>query len=96
MHSLHKDYKYAKRDVQSLQAEVNLLRAQRDRLSGAVNALTKNHDDELVELQEQLELKKRIPWSTRDRIGGLIEAAYDRMQTDNQDSGELTEQDGEE
>ena len=29
------------------------------------------------------ELKKRIPSSTRDRIGGLIEAAYDRMQADN-------------
>ena len=48
--SFRKDYKYAKRDIQSLRAEVNLLRAQSDRLLGAVNALTKNHDDELVEL----------------------------------------------
>ena len=74
--------------------EVNLLRAQRDRLSGAVNALTKNHEDELVQLHEQWELKKRIPSFTWDWIGGLIEAAHDRMQVDNQDSGELTEQDG--
>ena len=41
-----------------------------------------------------VELKKRIPSSTLDRVGGLIEAAYDCMQADNQDSGELTEQDG--
>ena len=65
-----------------------------DRVSDAVNALTKYREDELVELHEQRELRKRIPSSTRDRIGGLIDAAYDRMQEDNQDSGELTEQDG--
>ena len=35
-----------------------------------MNALTKNHEDELVELHEQRELKKRISLSTRDRIGG--------------------------
>ena len=68
--------------------------AQRDRLLVAVNALTKYHEDELVELHEKGGgLKKRIPSSTRDRIGGLIDAAYDRMQEDNRDSGELTEQD---
>ena len=67
---------------------------QMDRLSSAVNALTKNREDELVELHAQRELKKHIPLSTRDRIGGLIDAAYDRMQEDNQDSDELTEQDG--
>ena len=59
-----------------------------------MNALTKNHEDELVQLHEQWELKKRIPSFTWDWIGGLIEAAHDRMQVDNQDSGELTEQDG--
>ena len=39
--SLYKDYKYARKDMQSLLAEVNLLRAQRDRLSGVVYSLTK-------------------------------------------------------
>ena len=90
--SLRQDYKYAKRDIQSLLAEVNVLRAQRVRLSGAVNALTKNREDELVELHEQRELKKHISSSTRNRIGCLFEAAYDRMQADNQDSGELTDE----
>ena len=68
-------------------------RIESDRLLGAVNTLTKYREDELVELHEQRELRKRIPSSTRDRIGGLIDAAYDRMQEDNRDSGELTEQD---
>ena len=77
-----------------MRVEVNLLMAQMDRLSGAVHALTKYREDELVELHEQRELRKRITSSTRDRIGVLIDAAYDRMQEDNQDSGELTEQDG--
>ena len=53
--------------------------AQMDRLSGAVNALTKYREDELVELHEQRELRKRIPSSTRDRIGGLIDVAYYRI-----------------
>ena len=74
-----------------MRAEVS---EQRDRLSGAVNSLMKNHDNELVELDEQRELKKRIPSSTRVRIGCLIETAYDSIQEDNQDSGELIEQDG--
>ena len=47
-----------------------------------MNALTKNHEDELVQLHEQWELKKRIPSFTWDWIGGLIEAAHDRMQVD--------------
>ena len=75
-----------------MRAEVNLL-AQSDRASGVVNALTKNHEDKLVELHEQLELKKSLPSSTRDRIGCFIEAAFDQKQADNQDSCELTEQD---
>ena len=57
-----------------------------------MNALTKNLEDLLVELHEQRELKtrKRIPSSTRNRIGDLIEVAYDPMQADHEDSGELT------
>ena len=58
---LCKDYKYAKRDLQDLRAEANLLKVQMDRHSGAVNAPTKNSEDLLVELQEQRELKKSIP-----------------------------------
>ena len=42
---LCKDYKYKKRDLQNLRAEAGLLREQRDRLSGAVNALMKNRED---------------------------------------------------
>ena len=53
--------------------EVNLLMVQVDRHSRAMNALTKNHEDELVELHKQRELKKRIPSSTRERIGCLIQ-----------------------
>ena len=61
-HSLCKDYKYAKRDLQNLRAETGLLR---DRHSGAVMALTKNCENELVELDEQGELKKRTRRSIR-------------------------------
>ena len=38
------------------------------------------------ELHEQGELKKRIPSSPQARTGGLIEAPYDRMEADNDDS----------
>ena len=58
--SLRKDYKNASKDLQNLRAEANLLRLQRDRLSGAVNALTKNREGFLVELHEQRELKKHV------------------------------------
>ena len=62
---LCKDYRYAKRDVQSLRAEVNLLResGHKGTLSGAVNAQTKNHEDELVELHEQWDVSLRPLWT---------------------------------
>ena len=50
----------SKRDIQNFRAVGNLLRAQRDRLFAAVNALTKS-EDFLSELHEQRELKKRNP-----------------------------------
>ena len=53
-------------------------------------APTKNREAELVELHEQ---KKRIPSPTRTRIGDFIDAAYNRMEADTDDSAELTEQD---
>ena len=39
-------------------------------------ALTKNREDELVEIHEQGKLKKPIPSSTQARIGAFIDAAH--------------------
>ena len=84
--SLRRDYKYARRDLLHWQAEAIAHKDRNARLSGAVMALTKNREDFLVKLHEQGELKKRIPSSARTQIGGLIEAAYDRMEADNEES----------
>ena len=56
-------------------------------------ALTKNREELLVLLDEQQELKKRVPSSSWALIGCLIEAEYNRMEADNDDSAELTEED---
>ena len=51
--SLCRDYKYAKRDLQNLRAEACLGGVQRERLSGAVMALTKNREDLQVGKQSE-------------------------------------------